>query len=85
MDRCNWSTRFAISPTLSVAAAIADSKVTGSKIAWVLYLTRGPTARPSAKNTESSFPRSAILPNSWKCLTSRRLAAFVRGWRHAAS
>ena len=65
--------------------AIAASKVTGSNTARVLRLIRGPTANPSAKKTESSLPRSAIRPSSWKCRTSSTRRCSVRGWRQAAS
>ncbi|WP_369689991.1 hypothetical protein [Nocardia puris] len=43
-----------------MTVAIAVSRVIGSNTAWVLCSIRGPTARMSAKNTESSVPRSAM-------------------------
>ena len=56
----------AISPMWSVTAARAASSVSGSSPPSALCRTLPSRARPSARNTESSLPRSAIVASSWK-------------------
>jgi len=51
-------------PILWVDPAMADSKVIGSNTCCELRATFGPTARVSAKNTESRSPRSASWATS---------------------
>ena len=50
----------AISPMWTVDAASADSSVSGSKWLWELCFTLPHNATPSARNSESSLPRSAV-------------------------
>jgi len=54
----------AMRPIRSVTAAIAASRVIGSKTVVTLCSRRCPTARVSAKKTASSLPRSAIRASS---------------------